>query len=109
MEKKKPHYQFSEVQRVIEDRGVKAFTTTALSGASALVLSGVQTVALVLGLNQKNLQIWLEFAKNLNIHSVVQPPLPIVVSMHFSSMRMAKRDQLPPRSICSVCWTSIPS
>jgi motility quorum-sensing regulator/GCU-specific mRNA interferase toxin len=55
MEKKKPHYQLSEVQRVVEDRGVNAFTATALSGAFALGLSGVQAVAVVLGLNQKNL------------------------------------------------------
>jgi motility quorum-sensing regulator/GCU-specific mRNA interferase toxin len=55
MEKKKPHYQLSEIQRVVEDRGVNAFTATALSGASALGLSGVQAVAVVLGLNQKDL------------------------------------------------------
>ena len=30
MEKKKPHYSLSEAQRVVEDRGVNAFTATAL-------------------------------------------------------------------------------
>ena len=36
MEKKKPHYALSEVQRVVEERGVNAFTATALNGAVTL-------------------------------------------------------------------------
>lgn len=55
MEKWKPHYPLSEIQRVVEDRGVDAFTATALNGAAALGLSGEQAVAVVLGLKQKNL------------------------------------------------------
>jgi len=55
MEKKKPHYALSEVQRVVEERGVNAFTATALSGAVVLGLSYEQAVAVVLGLKQKDL------------------------------------------------------
>lgn len=55
MEKKKPHYLLSEVQRIVEDRGVNAFTATALTGAAALGLSIEQAVAVVLGLKQKDL------------------------------------------------------
>lgn len=55
MEKKKPHYQLSEVQRVVEQRGVNAFTATALTGAAVLGLSSEQAVAVVLGLKQKDL------------------------------------------------------
>jgi len=55
MEKGKPHYPLSEVQRVVEDRGVNAFTATALNGAAGLGLSGEQAVAVVLGLKQKDL------------------------------------------------------
>lgn len=54
MEKRKPHYPLSEVQRVVEGRGVSAFTATALNGAAALGLSSVQAVAVVLGLKQKD-------------------------------------------------------
>jgi motility quorum-sensing regulator/GCU-specific mRNA interferase toxin len=55
MEKKKPHYLLSEVQRVVEQRGVNVFTATALTGAAALGLSSEQAVAVVLGLKQKDL------------------------------------------------------
>ena len=55
MEKKKPHYLLTEVQRVVEERGVNAFTATALSGAAALGLTFEQAVAVVLGLKQKDL------------------------------------------------------
>jgi motility quorum-sensing regulator/GCU-specific mRNA interferase toxin len=55
MEKKKPHYSLSEVQRIVEDRGVNAFTATALTGAAVLGLSVGQAVAVVLGLKQKDL------------------------------------------------------
>jgi len=55
MEKKKPHYALSEVQRVVEERGVNAFTATALNGAVALGLSYEQAVVVVLGLKQKDL------------------------------------------------------
>ena len=55
MEKKKPHYALSEVQRVVEARGVNAFTATALIGAAALGLSSEQAVVVVLGLKQKDL------------------------------------------------------
>lgn len=55
MEKKKPHYSLAEVQRVVEERGVNAFTATALTGAVALGLSGEQAVAVVLGLRPKDL------------------------------------------------------
>lgn len=55
MEKKKPHYPLSEVQRVVEARGVNAFTATALTGAAALGLSCEQAVVVVLGLKQKDL------------------------------------------------------
>lgn len=55
MEKKKSHYALSEVQQVVEERGVNAFTATALSGAVALGLSYEQAVVVVLGLKQKDL------------------------------------------------------
>lgn len=55
MEKRKPHYALAEVQRIVELRGVNAFTATALIGAAALGLSVEQTVAVVLGLKQKDL------------------------------------------------------
>ena len=55
MEKKKPLYSLSEAQRVVEDRGVNAFTATALTGAAALGLSVEQAVTVVLGLKQKDL------------------------------------------------------
>ena len=54
MEKKKPNYLLSEVQRVVKERGVNAFTATALTGAAALGLSGAQAVTVVLGLKQKD-------------------------------------------------------
>ncbi len=54
MEKKKPHYPLTEVQHVVEGRGVNAFTATALIGAAALGLSGEQAVTVVLGLKQKD-------------------------------------------------------
>jgi motility quorum-sensing regulator/GCU-specific mRNA interferase toxin len=54
MEKKKPHYPLSEVQRVVEDRDVNAFTATALVGVAALSISSEQAVVVVLGLKQKN-------------------------------------------------------
>ena len=54
MEKKRPHYPLSDAQRAVEERGVSAFTATALSGAAALGLSGEQAVIVVLGLKQKN-------------------------------------------------------
>jgi hypothetical protein len=44
MKKKKPHYPLTEVQRVVENYGVNAFTTTALMGQS-LGLLGEQAVA----------------------------------------------------------------
>ena len=55
MEKKKPHYSLSEVQRVVQARGINAFTATATKGAMALGLSYEQAVAVVLGLKQKDL------------------------------------------------------
>lgn len=55
MEKKKPHCSLSEVQRVVEARGVNAFTATALTGAATLGLSSEQAAAVVLGLKQKDL------------------------------------------------------
>ena len=55
MEKRKAHYSLSEIQRVVEARGVNAFTATALTGAAALGLSNAQAVAVVLELKQKNL------------------------------------------------------
>lgn len=55
MEKNKPHYPLAEVQRVVEERGVNAFTATALSGAAALGLTVAQAVAAVLVLKQKDL------------------------------------------------------
>jgi len=55
MEKKKPHYSLLEIQRVVEARGVNAFTATALTGAAALGLSNAQAVTVVLDLKQKNL------------------------------------------------------
>ena len=54
MEKKKPHYLLSEVQGVVKERGINAFTATALTGAAALGLSGEQAVGVVLGLRQKD-------------------------------------------------------
>ncbi len=54
MEKKNPHYLLFNVQLAVEERGVNAFTATALSGASALGLSGEQAVTVVLGLKQKD-------------------------------------------------------
>jgi motility quorum-sensing regulator/GCU-specific mRNA interferase toxin len=54
MEKKKPHYPLAEIRRVLEARGVNAFTATALTGAAALGLSGEQAVGVVLGLRQKD-------------------------------------------------------
>ena len=55
MEKKKPHYALSEIQRVVETRGVNAFSGGALAGASALGLSCSQAVFVVLSLKQKDL------------------------------------------------------
>lgn len=55
MEKKKSHYSLTEVQHVVGERGVNAFTATALAGAMALGLSGEQAVAVVLGLKQKDI------------------------------------------------------
>ena len=55
MEKKKPHYALSEIQRVVEARGVSAFTGVALAGAAALGLSCSQAVVVVLSLKQKDL------------------------------------------------------
>ena len=55
MEKKKPHYTLSEVQRVVEERGINAFTATALNGVVALGLSYEQAVVVVLGLKQRDL------------------------------------------------------
>jgi motility quorum-sensing regulator/GCU-specific mRNA interferase toxin len=55
MEKKKPHYSLSDIQRVVELRGVNVFTATAMAGAAALGLSNAQAVAVVLALKQKNL------------------------------------------------------
>jgi motility quorum-sensing regulator/GCU-specific mRNA interferase toxin len=55
MEKRKPHYALSEVQRVVEARGINAFTAAALNGARALGLSYEQAVGVVLGLKQKDL------------------------------------------------------
>lgn len=63
MEKKKPHYPLSEVQRVVETRGVNAFTATALTGAAALGFSGEQAVGVVLGLKQK------DFYKSMTTHA----------------------------------------
>ena len=57
MEKKKPHYTLSEVQRVVEERGINAFTATALNGVVALGLSYEQAVVVVLGLKQRDLYI----------------------------------------------------
>lgn len=54
MEKKKPHYLLAEVQRVVAERGVNAFTATALNGAATLGLSGEQAAIVVLDLKQKN-------------------------------------------------------
>ncbi|MDO8989458.1 MAG: type II toxin-antitoxin system MqsR family toxin [Sideroxyarcus sp.] len=55
MEKKKPHYLLTEVQRVVEERGVNAFTATALAGAMSMGLSSGQAVSVVLGLKQKDI------------------------------------------------------
>ena len=55
MEKKKPHYALSEVQRIVETRGINSFTATAMIGAMALGLSYEQAVVVVLGLKQKDL------------------------------------------------------
>jgi motility quorum-sensing regulator/GCU-specific mRNA interferase toxin len=55
MDKKRAHYSLSDIQRVVEVRGVNAFTATALRGAAALGLSNAQAIAVVLELKQKNL------------------------------------------------------
>ena len=52
MGKKKPHYPLSDVQQAVKERGVNAFTATALTGAAALGLSSDQDVAVVLGLKR---------------------------------------------------------
>jgi motility quorum-sensing regulator/GCU-specific mRNA interferase toxin len=69
VEKKKPHYLLSEVQRVVEDCGVNAFTATALMGAADLSLSSEQAVAVVLGLKQKN--VYKSMTTNAN-HKIWQ-------------------------------------
>jgi motility quorum-sensing regulator/GCU-specific mRNA interferase toxin len=55
MEKKKPHYALSEIQRVVNARGINAFTGIALTGAAELGLSCAQAVLVVLSLKQKDL------------------------------------------------------
>jgi len=55
MEKKKPHYPLSDIQRIVETKGANAFTATALMGAASLGLSCEQAVAVVLGLKRKDL------------------------------------------------------
>jgi motility quorum-sensing regulator/GCU-specific mRNA interferase toxin len=55
MEKMKPHYALPEIQRVVEVRGINAFTGVALAGAAALGLSCSQAVLVVLNLKQKDL------------------------------------------------------
>lgn len=52
MEKKKPHYPLAEIQRIVEARGVNAFTATALAGITAMGISRSKAVGMVLGLRQ---------------------------------------------------------
>jgi motility quorum-sensing regulator / GCU-specific mRNA interferase toxin len=63
MEKKKPHYLLSEVLSAVEERGVNAFTATALNGAANLGLSGELAVVVVMSLRQKH------FYKSMTTHA----------------------------------------
>lgn len=80
MEKKKAHYSLSEIQRVVEARGVHAFTATALTGAAALGLSNAQAVAVVLELKQKNLY------KSMTTHHDLAGCLPRNAANRFSGL-----------------------
>lgn len=55
MEKKKPHYSLSEIQRIVTVRKANAFTATALMGAAELGLSPDEAVSVVLALRQTDL------------------------------------------------------
>jgi len=52
MEKKKPHYDLESVKTVVLDRGIDAFTKTALHGLDAMGLSETEGLSVVLGLRQ---------------------------------------------------------
>jgi motility quorum-sensing regulator/GCU-specific mRNA interferase toxin len=62
MEKLKPHYLLSNVIALVSERGVDAFTATALNGAAALGLSGELAVSVVVKLKHK------DFYKSMTTH-----------------------------------------
>ncbi len=52
MEKRKPHYDLEAVKTVVRQRGIDAFTETALRGLDAMGLSETEGLAVVLGLQR---------------------------------------------------------
>jgi len=55
MEKKKPHYALDAIKAVVLDRGMDAFTETALRGLYAMGLDESEGLAVVLGLQRSML------------------------------------------------------
>jgi len=52
MEKSTPHYNLDAIKAEVMVRGFDAFTRTARDGAALLGLTGLEAVAVVLGLNR---------------------------------------------------------
>lgn len=63
MEKKKPHYSLSAIQKVVAERRVNAFTATSLVGTAQLGLSPDEAVEVVLAMKQ------VAFYKSMTTHA----------------------------------------
>lgn len=52
MEKRRAHYDLEAIKAAVAERGLDAFTATALRGIGEMELTGVQGVAVLLGLQR---------------------------------------------------------
>jgi len=66
MEKLRPHYDLKIIQQTIRDRGVAAFTATALVGARAMGLDWRVALKIVCGITRAN------FFKSMTTHASSQ-------------------------------------
>jgi len=63
MEKRTPHYRLDDIQAIVAQAGLKAFTATAAFNAAAMGLTEAQAVAVVLTLSRRM------FYKSMTTHA----------------------------------------
>ncbi len=63
MEKRTPHYRLSDIQAIVAEMGLQAFTATAVFNAAAMGLTEEQAVGVVLSLSRSM------FYKSMTTHA----------------------------------------